>query len=140
MDYGTKESGTKTENLSPIFAQYDIQDYDAGRAIDVLKTEHGIIVVSGYRARHGWGPTKHYVDGHAFIADGYIRFSGDKYYYLHVNYGWGLDSRKEKEQKSAYLLTSNKVWDETLANDIYNVYFPKKIKYFTYTYKNEKNW
>ncbi len=53
------------------------------------------------RARHGWGPTKHYVDGHALLADGYIRFSGDKYYYFHVNYGWG---KGYKDQKSCLFI------------------------------------
>ena len=137
MKYGTESSGTSTSKLSPIFAQYKIKDYDAGCAVNVLKTKHGVIVVSGYRARHGWGPTKHYVDGHAFLADGYIRFSGDKYYYFHVNYGWG---KGYKDQKVAYLLTSNKNWDKEHANDIYGMCFPKEIKYYTYAYESEKNW
>lgn len=137
MKYGTGSSGTSTSKLSPIFAKYGIKDYDAGRAVDVLKTKHGVIVVSGYRARHGWGPTKHYVDGHALLADGYIRFSGDKYYYFHVNYGCG---KGYKDQKVAYLLTSNKDWDKEHANDIYGMCFPKEIKYYTYAYEREKNW
>lgn len=119
------------------FLKYGIKDYDAGRAINVLRTRHGIIVVSGYRAEHGWGPTKHYVDGHAFLADGYIRFSGDNYYYFHLNYGWGDGY---KDQKVAYLLTSTKDWDKKHANDIYGMCFPKKIKYYTYAYEKEKNW
>lgn len=137
MNYGTENSGAKTEKLSSFFAKYAILDYNAGRAIDVLKTRHGVIVVSGYRARHGWGPTKHYIDGHAFLADGYIRFSGDKYYYFHLNYGWG-DSYKD--QKVAYLLTSSKNWDTSLADDIYGMSFTKKIQYFAYAHKYEQNW
>lgn len=142
MNYGTSTSGTKTEKLSPIFAKYGIKDYDAGRAIDVLKTKHGVIVVSGYRAQHGWGPTKHYIDGHALLADGYIKFSGDNYYYLHINYGWGTGTTANQLQlqKSAYLLTSTKHWDETLANAIYGCVYPKELKYFTYAYTKEKVW
>lgn len=137
MKYGTKSSGTSTSMLSIFFLKYGIKDYDAGRAINVLRTRHGIIVVSGYRAEHEWGPTKHYVDGHAFLADGYIRFSGDNYYYFHLNYGWGDGY---KDQKVAYLLTSTKDWDKKHANDIYGMCFPKKIKYYTYAYEKEKNW
>ena len=123
--------------LSPIVSKQGIKDYDAGRAVDGLRTKHGVIFVSGYRAEHGWGPTKHYVDGHALLADGYIRFSGDSYYYFHINYGWGYGY---KDQKVAYLLTSNKKWDKEHANDIYGMCFPKKLKYYTYAYEKEKNW
>ena len=137
MKYGTESSGTSTSKLSPIFAKYGIKDYDAGRAVDVLKTKHGVIVVSGYRVQHGWGPTTHYKGGHALLADGYIRFTGDNYYYFHINYGWGTGY---KDQKVAYLLTSTKHWDTTHANDIYGKCYPKKIKYYTYAYEKEKNW
>lgn len=137
MNYGTEASGTKTEKLSPIFSNYGIKDYDAGRAVNVLKTPRGVIVVSGYRAQHGWGPTTHYVDGHAFLADGYIRFTGDDYYYFHVNYGWG---KYYRDQKTAYLLTSKKTWDKEHADEIYGMCFPKKLKYYTYAYESEKNW
>lgn len=137
MNYGIKSSGAQTENLSNLFAQFGIKDYDCDRAIDVLKTKHGVIVVSGYRATHGWGPWKHYVDGHAFIADGYIKYNeGDDPYYLHVNYGAGDGNA----YRDVYLLSARKSWKEDEARKIYDPLFVKGIKYFSYTYENEANW
>lgn len=73
MKYEVNASGTKADKLVSLFSVYGINNYGGSNIINVLKTNHGIVVISGYRAKHGWGPWKHYVDGHAFIADGYIK-------------------------------------------------------------------
>ena len=135
MDYGTESSGANRTDLIKLIKKYGIVDYDAGRAIDVLKTEHGVIVIGGYRAIHGWGPWEHYVDGHAFIADGYIKYaSGSDPYYLHINYGWGA-----AYNKNVYLLSAKKKWKEE-AKETYGIIFPHDLKYATLTYPSEKNW
>lgn len=135
MDYGVNESGAKRTDLVKLIKSYGIVDYDAARAIDVLKTEHGVIVIGGYRAVHGWGPWEHYVDGHAFIADGYIKYAtGSDPYYMHLNYGWGAD-----DNKNVYMLSSKKHWAED-AKDTYRKIFPHDLKYASLTYPSEKNW
>ncbi|WP_311442426.1 C10 family peptidase [Hoylesella enoeca] len=53
MNYGVDASGTRTENLVPLFERYGIKDYDSEHAQDVLMTRHGVVVVSGYEVRHG---------------------------------------------------------------------------------------
>lgn len=136
MKYGTKSSGTKTSRLASLFTEYGIIDYGDDKSIEVLKTTNGIIVISGYRAKHGWGPWKHYVDGHAFLADGYVKYDkGDDPYYLHLNYGWGPAYNKD-----VYVLSSQKEWDEEKGWKAYRTIFPHKIDFYTFTYPYEKNW
>lgn len=133
--YGTRLSGTK-ETPSKLFKKYDIEDYDCGRCINVLNTQHGIIYITGYSIKHGWGPWKHYIGGHAFIADGYIKYNRvNDPYYLHLNYGWGPESLKD-----VYMLSANKHWKHDEAKRTYGDIFPHKLYYYSYTYKNEKNW
>ena len=140
MEYGADGSGAKTNRLSRLFAQYGIKDYDCERAIDVLKTKHGVIVISGFRSIHGWGPWKHYACGHAFIADGYIKYNeGEDPYYLHLNYGWG-DGNSHRD---AYVLSAKKSWKIEEARKEYkrqNIIYHYDTKYFTYAYTNEVNW
>ena len=81
-DFKEQNSKAKKENLISFFKEkFNIIDYDAKHVLEVLNTKHGIIVVSGYRAKHGWGPWESYVDWHVFIADGYVKYEDkdDKY-------------------------------------------------------------
>lgn len=134
MDYGIKSSGAHTKKLTPIFNKYGIKDYDAEHAIDVLNTEHGVVVVSGYQVRHGW-LTKRYHIGHAFLADGYIKYkNSDDPYYLHLNYGWG------EQEGNAYVLSAKKKWNEKEAEKTFGVIFKHQIFYYSYAYESEKNW
>lgn len=140
MKYGTNASGAKTNRLSKTFKNYGIKDYDAERAIDVLKTPHGVIVVSGYRAVHGWWLWKHNVDGHAFLADGYIKYrEGKDPYFLHLNYGWG-EGYNGKYKREVYLLSAKKKWKTEEAKNIYGRIYTHDIYYFSYARENEKNW
>ncbi|MCO6026139.1 C10 family peptidase [Prevotella cerevisiae] len=134
MKYGTKASGTKTSNLVDFFKKYDIYNWGTYQPITVLHLPDGIVVVSGYRAKHGWGPWKHYVDGHAFIADGYVKYNRPKDpYYLHLNYGWG------EPFKDVYLLSSEKEWKENEAMAIYKKIFPHKIDFFCFAHEHFGN-
>ncbi|MDD6854098.1 MAG: C10 family peptidase [Prevotella sp.] len=136
MKYGVSSSGTKADKLVGLFAKYGITNYGGAQNINVLKTKHGIIVISGYRAKHGWGPWKHYVDGHAFIADGYVKYNRAKDpYYMHLNYGWGNFYNKD-----VYVLSSKGRWDEEKGRETYGTIFPHKIKFFAFTFPSEKNW
>ena len=136
IKYGTEASGT-SKTPSKLFKEYGIVDYDCGRVIDVLNTQHGIVYITGFRAKHGWGPWRHHVDGHAFLADGYVRYNrSDDPYYLHLNYGWGPDYYA----KDVYLLSANKHWNEKEAKETDNTTFPHKLYYYTYAYENEKFW
>jgi hypothetical protein len=134
--YGIKKSGANVAYLSELFSKYGIVDYGIKHMIDVLKTEHGIVVVSGFRAKHGWGPTKHYVDGHVFLADGYVKYNTERNpYYFHLNYGWGIGYAKD-----VYVLSNEMIWDEAEARKAYGTIYPHKMNAYSYTYESEKNW
>lgn len=135
IKYDTEASGT-SKTPSKLFKEYGIVDYDCGRVIDVLNTQHGIVYIRGRRCKHGWGPWRHSACGHAFIADGYVRYNRSKDpYYLHLKYGWwGGDP------KDVYLLSANKHWKEKEAKEIYGRIYPYKLYYYTYTYETEKFW
>ena len=137
MKYGEESSSAKTEDLGKFLRnQYGLADYDAVKAIDVLKTEHGIVIIKGYRAVHGWGPWKHNVDGHAFIGDGYVKYNKKKDpYYLHLNYGWGAAYNKD-----VYVLSTGKNWKAQEGRDAYGTIFTHGLKFFSLTYPSEKNW
>lgn len=80
--------------------------------------------------------TEHYVDGHAFIADGYVKYENMKDpYYLHLNMGWGPEYNF-----NIYVLTSKKHWDKEQGEKYYGKIFPHKLRYGSFTYPNEKNW
>ena len=142
--YSAFGSGVSRKNISKFsryLSSFDIKDYDCERAIDVLDTEHGVIVIYGYRAIHGWGPWEHYVDGHAFIADGYIKYNeGKDPYYLHLNYGkYFNDEENYKYKKEVYVLSAKKSWKKEEARDFYGEIYPYDLNYYTYAYKNEIN-
>ena len=136
MHYGTEASGTKTSNLVPLFAKYNIINYSGNDIDKVLKTKHGVAVISGYQGTHGWGPWKHAVRGHAFLADGFIKYNYGTF--LHLNYGWG--SRFTDKAKNAYVLNVNKSWDEDSAKSVYGEVFKYSVKFYPFTYANEKFW
>jgi hypothetical protein len=138
MNYGVESSGARVSNLASFFKKtWNIEDYDCERAIDVLKTKNGVIVIEGYASTytHGWWlwEKTYYEEGHAFIADGYVKYGNDGKvnddpYYLHINYGWG--------GSEGYILSAKKKYKE----DIYYKKFPYKLSYYTFTYPSEKNW
>lgn len=142
MNYGSIDenvgSGAKHDKLIEYFKKkYKVEDYDCGRAIDVLKTKHGVIIISGYASKktHGWWLWEHdiYSEGHEFIADGYVKYgnngkTNDDPYYLHINYGQG--------GSEGYILSAKKKYRE----DNHVKEFKYKILYSTLTYPSEKNW
>ena len=139
MDYGETASGAQKSDLIKHFKnKYGVVDYDCERAIDVLKTEHGVIIIGGYATKTTkkkfFKKTTTYSDGHAFIADGYVKYGdegkkNDDPYYLHINYGWGNNSY------NGYILSAKKKYTEDAA-----MKFSYEITYATLTYPSEKNW
>lgn len=149
MKYGTLEengSSASKSNLIKYFKKkYGVEDYDCKRAIDVLKTEHGVIIIGGFskKKKSGilfWEKNKYY-DGHTFIADGYVKYGNngtkqnDDPYYLHINYGGKNTSH------NAYILSVNKKYTEDAKDYTYNgLIYQYNISYATLTYPSEKNW
>ena len=135
IKYGTEASGT-SKTPSKLLKVYGIVDYDCGRVIDVLNTQHGIVYIRGRRCKHGWGPWRHTACGHAFLADGYVRYNrSEDPYYLHLNYGWG-----PKYVKDVYVLSANKHWNKKEAKESDSTIYPYRLYYYTYAYENEKFW
>lgn len=147
MNYGVWESGALKSDLINYFKKkYGVVDYDCKRAIDVLKTQHGVIIIGGFteKKKSGilfWRKTKYY-GGHAFIADGYVKYGNigtkrnDDPYYLHINYGWG-----NRYANEAYVLSGNKNYTEDAGNYTYNGKIYKyNITYATLTYPSERFW
>ena len=150
MDYRTKEeggSGAKESDLiNYLKRKYGVVDYDCKRAIEVLKTPHGVIIVGGFaeKKKSGilfWRKTKYY-SGHEFIADGYVKYGNigtrknDDPYYLHINYGGGENCSKE-----AYILSANKNYTNDAENYTYNgKIYRYNITYSTLTYPSERFW
>ena len=125
MNYGTAEEGGsgayKSDLIKYFKKKYGVEDYDCKRAIDVLKTQHGVIIIGGYAEKKTsgaffWKKTQ-YSGGHAFIADGYVKYGnvGTKQnsdpYYLHINYGWGKSYAND-----AYILSGNKNYTDDAGN------------------------
>ncbi|MGP1351384.1 MAG: C10 family peptidase [Hoylesella marshii] len=138
-NYGTKSSSAKYHHLISFLKQYgDIVECSTTRIIETLDTEHGVMLASGYRARHGSGVTRHYVDGHAFIADGYVRYSQMEHpLFVHVNYGWG--AWYTNKTKDAYILNLNKTYTED-AYHYFPVIFPHHMTFSPYTRRSEITW
>lgn len=137
-DFKEQNSKAKKENLISFFKEkFNIIDYDAKHVLEVLNTKHGIIVVYGYRAKHGWGPWESYVDWHVFIADGYVKYEDkDDKYYMHVNF-----CNRPMYAKDVYILSCKKHWDKELAEKAgYDKLYEHRIKYSSFTYPAEKNW
>lgn len=138
-NYGETSSGAQKSDLIKHFKdKYGVVDYDCERAIDVLKTEHGVIIIGGYATKTTkkkfFKKTTTYSNGHAFIADGYVKYGdegkkNDDPYYLHINYGWGNNSY------NGYILSANKNYTEDAGKK-----YIYKITYATLTYPSEKNW
>lgn len=150
MNYGTIAEGGSAANKSDLInyfkRKYGVEDYDCKRAIDVLKTQHGVIIIGGCASKKKsgilfWRKTKYY-DGHVFIADGYVKYGNvgtrknDDPYYLHINYGGGENCSKE-----AYILSANKNYTNDAENYTYNGKIYKyNITYATLTYPSERFW
>lgn len=149
MNYGTAEeggSGAKESDLiNYLKRKYGVVDYDCKRAIEVLKTQHGIIIVGGFaeKKKSGilfWRKTK-YSGGHEFIADGYVKYGNigtkrnDDPYYLHINYGWGKGYANE-----AYILSANKNYTDDAGNYSDGRLYKYNITYSTLTYPSERFW
>ena len=142
MSYGTTSSKASHSKLrSFLLDTYkldgdSLNDYDAERAVDVLRTEHGVIIITGYRAVHGWWRWEHVVDGHEFIGDGFVKYNnGSDPYYLHLNYGDG------RAHNGVYVLSSKKKWKAQEARDNgYDVLYTHELRYCSLTYTSEKNW
>ena len=67
-------------------------DYNATNVINDLKKGNSIIFMIGHaRYYHVWLVVRKYVDGHAWVVDGYIDEvrSKKETIYLHCNWGWG---------------------------------------------------
>ena len=140
MKYGTNSSKADHSKLRKFLLDtYELNgsklnDYDADRAIDVLKTEHGVIIITGYRAIHGWGPWEHVVDAHEFIGDGYVKYNTNKDpYYLHLNYGKG-------DNKPVYVLSSKKKWKVDEGREASGTIYTHELRFCSLTYTSEKNW
>lgn len=150
MKYGAVEekkgsSASKSELIEYFHNKYGVEDYDYKRAIDVLKTEHGVIIVGGYATKKtsGWWlwEKNHYDNGHAYIADGYVKYGNEGTtqnsdpYYLHLNYGWGSSFAN-----NAYVLSGNKKFIDNAGDYFNGKLYKYKISYATLTYPSEKNW
>lgn len=133
--YGTIASGAYTEDLKSFFKKYGIKDYGKDNFFSVLKTPHGIGVISGYKS-----PNK---DGHAFLADGCLPYAfidektniishDKKHLYYHLNYGWG------ENYPDAYVLDIYHGWSKK-AEEIYGATFRYGMTFYSFTYESEWN-
>lgn len=136
--YGTNASGADPKNLVLWFNHFDMVDYDAPHSIDVLKTPRGVILISGFQEKKKFLFFTNYSKGHAFIADGYIKYNRpDNPYYLHINYGWGEGA----EYDDVYALNDNKWYDKKEAERLpYGSIYEFKMLYYCYAHASEKNW
>ena len=70
----------------------DLDDYDINSVIGDLRQGNKIVFMGGYaRYYHVGFVFRKYVDGHAWVVDGYIDQvkNNQQSYYLHCNWGWG---------------------------------------------------
>lgn len=70
----------------------DLDDYDVNNVVNNLKNGNKIVYMRGNaRYYHVGFVFRKYVDGHAWVVDGYIDEvkSNKQSYYLHCNWGWG---------------------------------------------------
>lgn len=70
----------------------DLDDYDVNNVVNNLKCGNKIVYMNGYaRYYHVGFFIRKYVDGHAWVVDGYIDEvkNNKQSYYLHCNWGWG---------------------------------------------------
>lgn len=69
-----------------------LMDYNETKIVDALRKPNHIIFMGGYpRYYHVAFVIRKYVDGHAWVVDGFIRRQngGSVNLYLHCNWGWG---------------------------------------------------
>ena len=96
-DYSADGTGVDPDNAISLmkndgFSISGLHDYNSGDVIDDLKAGNRIIFMCGYsRYYHVGFVFRHYVDGHAWVVDGYIDEVKNNVhsYYLHCNWGWG---------------------------------------------------
>lgn len=70
----------------------DLDDYDVDNVVNNLKSGNKIVYMRGNaRYYHVGFVFRKYVDGHAWVVDGYIDQvkNNQQSYYLHCNWGWG---------------------------------------------------
>lgn len=70
----------------------DLDDYDVNCVVNNLKSGNKIVYMRGNaRYYHVGFVFRKYVDGHAWVVDGYINEvkNNKQSYYLHCNWGWG---------------------------------------------------
>lgn len=99
VDYEENEpAGVGPEHTIDIMQQMmpsqvsDLNDYNVDNVINDLNDGNKIIFMCGYaRYYHIWLVIPKYVDGHAWVVDGYIRQrqNGEVTKYIHCNWGWG---------------------------------------------------
>lgn len=98
-DYHERNTGVDSDYAMSKMREYgfnatDLVDYDAANVINCLKSGNKIIYMRGNaRYYHVGFFFRQYVDGHAWVVDGYIDSIKDnkESYYLHCNWGWGDD-------------------------------------------------
>ena len=103
MNYGCDGSGTKATNASGAFIKFGYSqafnaDYNYNTVVSEI-SQNKPVIISGGEKKY-WAIFPYYADGHAWVADGYIRgFScsydengnvngGYGYLMLHLNWGW----------------------------------------------------
>ena len=129
--YGVSGSYAYVKDLVSFFRKYGIKDFGKENLWSVLKTTHGIGIISGNKE-----PNK---DGHVFLADGCQAYqfndetgmglSKDHVYY-HLNYGWGDD------YPDAYVLDIYRGWKKE-AEKIYGATFRYNMSFYSLAYESE---
>lgn len=137
LNYLEGKTGTNSlDELVKYFQKLNLKLCKTNYIIDVLKTNHGIVVAKGYRARHGW-IKRHYYDGHAFVIDAYAKFNKkDDPYYLHINYGDG----RANMAKHLYAISTEYNWDDDISNTDSSdklMQYPYKNKYYCFARSEE---
>ena len=95
-DYSADGTGVDSDDAIKLmkndgFSISGLHDYNSGDVIDDLKAGNRIVFMRGNgRYYHVGFVFRKYVDGHAWVADGYIDEvnNSEHSYYLHCNWGW----------------------------------------------------
>ncbi|MDZ7898455.1 MAG: C10 family peptidase [Arcicella sp.] len=98
MNYGCDGSSASTENEAASSLTGDFQyssaqygSYNYSIVVNELNNSRPVILKGG--SQSGWWIFSTYVDGHAWVCDGYNEYYfcdvGVTYLYLHMNWGWG---------------------------------------------------
>ena len=105
-----------------------LDDYNIDHLIGDLKQGNRIILMRGYgRYYHDGFVFRHYVDGHAWVVDGYIdQFKNNiETKYIHCNWGWG-------GSRNGYFLSSSLNAEE---NPVYNDDISSRTRSADFRYK-----